>query len=315
MSLRIPFHRTAGIVAGVLIGLAGAAAAAAPASAHTGALTAASACLDEGWKATWSLTTSDTGDHAGVLSDVTVDIDYLAPPPHGGGAPKLPELADGAEITGGPTVSDSWELSPDVAGATLALTVTWKAGDDVHAETLTARADAPPNCQWPPRGVQSSYSASSSCTTMTVTLVNPPRLRDEVALRLTTSEGEERILHAGPGETGSETFPATAGFTIGVTSAGGPQPPGGERPHRLTYEQPANCTPGDGDGGEATGGGTTNDDRTADDDAAAGGGGENGSLPVTGAAAGAVAGIAAALLATGVALFVVARRRPVKFTA
>jgi LPXTG-motif cell wall-anchored protein len=38
-------------------------------------------------------------------------------------------------------------------------------------------------------------------------------------------------------------------------------------------------------------------------------------LPVTGAAAGAVAGIAAVLLTIGVVLFAVARRRQVKFTA
>jgi len=53
---------------------------------------------------------------------------------------------------------------------------------------------------------------------MTIKLVNPASAKEEVALRLKTSEGEERTLVAKPGETTSETFSATVGFAVDVTS-------------------------------------------------------------------------------------------------
>jgi len=305
VSLRIPFHRTATVVAGALIGLAGAVVAAAPASAHTGELTAASECTDTRWKATWNLTTSDTDDHDGVLSNVKVDVAYTEMPSHVGGSPKLAKLTDGATVTGDTTVSDTLALSSATTSATLTLTVTWTVGDGTHTTTLHAQATAPTNCKWPPKAEPSRLSASFDCTTMTVELVNPASATDEVALRLKTSEVEERTLVAKPGETKSETFSANVGFTVAVTSDSGPQPPGGAKPHTIAYEQPDNCSTEDG--GEAAGDGTA--------DGGPAGSGDGGSLPVTGAAAAAVAGIAAALLTIGMVLFAVARRRRVKFTA
>jgi hypothetical protein len=61
---------------------------------------------------------------------------------------------------------------------------------------------------------------------MTIKLVNPASAKEEVALRLKTSEGEHRTPVAKPGETKSETFSATLGFTVDVTSDSDPQPPG-----------------------------------------------------------------------------------------
>ncbi|WP_199509303.1 LPXTG cell wall anchor domain-containing protein [Nucisporomicrobium flavum] len=310
MTLRIPFHRTATVAVAALIGLAGAVASASPASAHTGELTATSECTATEWKASWTLTTAATGGHDGVLSNVVVEVDYPVPPPGRNYSPRLSRLTDGATVTGDTTVGDELTLSSAAAGATLSLTVTWTVGDDTHTTTLHARADAPTTCTWPPTPEPSRYSASSTCTTMTFSLVNPASNNQVVALRLTPSEGAERVVVAEPGETRNETFPAKAGFTIDVTSAGGPQPPGGARPQRLAYEQPENCSTGDGGaaggstgGGAGTGGG------------AATGGADEGGLPVTGAAAGTVAGIAAALLLIGGLLFAVARRRRTKFTA
>ena len=126
-----------------------------------------------------------------------------------------------------------------------------------------------------------------------------------MALRLKTSGGEERTLVAKPGETKSERFSATVGFTVDVTSDSGPQPPGVPSRIRsptssreLLYRR-RRWAAGDG---SAAGG-------------AAAGSGDGGGLPVTGAAAGAVAGVAGALLTIGVVLFSVARRRRVKFSA
>lgn len=307
MSLRIPFHRTAAVVTAALIGLAGAVAAAAPASAHTGGLTAAAECTDTAWNATWNLTTADTGDHEGVLSDVRVDLGYEIPPSHLGGKPKLAQLRDGGTITGDTTISDTLALTPFVVSATLTLTVTWQAGDDTHVKTLHAQAKVPTNCTWPTRGEPSTLSASSDCTTMTIKLVNPTSAAEDVAVRLKTSGGENRRLAAKPGETKTETFSATVGFTVGVTSDSGPQPPGGAQPYQLAYEQPENCSSTNDSGAAA--------DEESENGGAGAGSGDGGGLPVTGAAAGAVAGIAATLLTIGVVLFAVARRRRVTFTA
>jgi hypothetical protein len=252
------------------------------------------------------LTTSDTDDHEGVLSNVRVDVAHQQAPPGTGGPPRLARLADGAEVTGDTTVSDTLQLGPVATSATLTLTVTWKVGEDTHTKTLQARANAPTTCTWPPEAEPSRLSTSFDCTTMTVKLVNPASAQDEVALRLKTSGGEERTLVAKPGETKSERFSATVGFTVDVPSDSGPQPPGGAKPHTFAYEQPGNCSTEDGGGaagdGSAAGG-------------AAAGSGDGGGLPVTGAAAGAVAGVAGALLTIGVVLFSVARRRRVKFSA
>ncbi|MEU8234657.1 hypothetical protein AB0C12_34135 [Actinoplanes sp. NPDC048967] len=79
-----------------------------------------------------------------------------------------------------------------------------------------------------------------------MTLVNPASAVQEVAFRLESSEGEERTLVAKPGETKSETFPATVGFTLDVTPASGLQPPGGARPRTIAHEQPENCSTEDG---------------------------------------------------------------------
>jgi hypothetical protein len=298
------FRRTTSVIAGAVIGLAAAVALTLPASAHTAELTAASACTDTGWKATWNLTTSDTDGNEGVLSNVKVDVGYTQVPPGIGGSPKLARLTDGAKVTGDTTVSDTLTLSPVAASVTLTLTLTWPVGDATHTKTLRAQAKAPADCAWRPPDEPSRLSTTLDCATMTITLANPQSAKDEVSLRLKTSKGEERSLVAKPGETKSETFSAFPGFTVEVTQDGAPTPPDG-KPRTIAYEQPEDCSADNG--GESAG-----------DGSAAGGvagGSDGGGLPVTGAATGTVAGAAAALLTIGVALFAMARRRKVKFTA
>jgi LPXTG-motif cell wall-anchored protein len=101
---------------------------------------------------------------------------------------------------------------------------------------------------------------------------------------LTSSKGEKRTLTVKPGEKKSEKFSATPGFTLTITAEGV------EGSETIEYERPEDC------------------------DSSGGGAGEP-ELPLTGAAAGGIAGGAALLLAAGAFLFVMARRRKVKFTA
>ncbi len=122
------------------------------------------------------------------------------------------------------------------------------------------------------------------CDTMTFGLDNPAD-GDEVELVMTTSKGETRELTIAPGEKKTEKFSATPGFVLTVKDVAS-----GESVE-LPYTQPEDC------------------------DTAGSGGGDGGELPLTGAAASGIAGGAAALLAIGAGLFVMARRRKVKFTA
>jgi LPXTG-motif cell wall-anchored protein len=120
---------------------------------------------------------------------------------------------------------------------------------------------------------------------MTIGLDNPA---DGVKFTLdfATSKGEERTLVVNPGEKKSETFSAAPGFSVKLTYTATVEGETFSDTTTLKYEQPEDCD-----------------------------GGNGGGLPVTGAAAGGLAGGAGALLAVGAGLFFMARRRKVNFTA
>ncbi|BCB87549.1 cell wall anchor protein [Phytohabitans suffuscus] len=133
-----------------------------------------------------------------------------------------------------------------------------------------------------------SDSVTSTCDELVYTLENPEDGR-EVTVTLTPNEGEPQTITAAPGETKEARFDAFEGLEV-VPSVGDVQ---GEP---FAWEKPEDCAtppppPGDGEGG---------------------GGPE---LPVTGVAAGGIAGGALVLLAIGAVLFYMARRRRMTFTA
>lgn len=294
MTLNHQFRRTMAVLAAAVIGLVAALTFAAPASAHTGQLTSEAPCTDTGWNAVWTLTTTNTGGHDGVLSNVKLQAAYEHIPPGGGPdgrGPSLTTFRDGAEIAGDTTVSETLELNPFTIGVTLSFTVSWTDGDQTHSEDLSERVDMPTDCDWPAPVEPSQLTHAADCTSLTFTLVNPAAGEDEVTVRLKPSTGEERVLTAAAGETKTERFPATTGFSVEID--GPPLPPDTD-PEVVTYRQPAGCETGGGAGGDEEGGGT---------------------LPVTGANAGTVAIAAGTLLAAGAVLVVLARRRRTRFTA
>ncbi|MEH0938854.1 hypothetical protein, partial [Micromonospora psammae] len=146
---------------------------------------------------------------------------------------------------------------------------------------FTGGWEKPEDCQQPEAGApEASYE--STCDAMTFRVNNP---EDGVTLNatFTPSKGEKKTLTVEPGRNGTVSFPASKGLTVTVTGdldSGGP----------LAWEQPKDCETGGTGGGEQDGG-----------------------LPVTGAAAGGIAAGALALLAAGAVLFVIARRRRVRF--
>jgi hypothetical protein len=289
VNIRTPFRRTTAVVAGAFIGLAGAFAFIAPASAHTGALTSTSECTDTGWKTTWTLTTTRTSGKTAVISNVQAK----------GGGSDLKTFVDGGTVVGDGTFTDSQTFGKDVRYAELKFHLTW--GEGSHTYETDVWSDAKPQtpCTYPtptptptvsptptptattPAPGQPTPILEQDCTTMTIGLDNPAEGKT-ITLKFKTSKGEERTTVIKPGETKTEKFSAVPGFTVTVSAKG---LEGGSE--TIPYQQPDNCdTQGSGGG-----------------------------LPVTGAAAGTIAGGAALLLAVGAVLFVITRRRKVKFTA
>lgn len=113
--------------------------------------------------------------------------------------------------------------------------------------------------------------------------VNNPADGEIVTTTFTPNMGEPQTLTVEPGQSGTVSFPGEEGLT--VTPSGD----GLEDPEPIAWTKPEDCAPGSG-------------------------GGEPG-LPLTGAAAGGIAAGAMVLLAVGGGLFVMARRRKLRFTA
>ncbi|MEU5787044.1 cell wall anchor protein [Micromonospora purpureochromogenes] len=148
---------------------------------------------------------------------------------------------------------------------------------------FTGGWEKPEDCQRPEVGAPDA-DYESTCDEMTFRISNPED-GATVTSTFTPSKGEAKTLTVEPGRTGSVSFKASKGLTVTVTGdldSGGP----------LAWEQPKDCAEGGAGGGEP---------------------GEG--LPVTGAAAGGIAAGALALLVAGAVLFVVARRRRIRFTA
>ncbi|WP_329108317.1 cell wall anchor protein [Micromonospora sp. NBC_01699] len=133
----------------------------------------------------------------------------------------------------------------------------------------------PENCVEPGEPV-GGYE--STCDEL-IFMISNPEDGEPVTLTLTPSTGEPKTLTVAPGTTETAKFPASEGLTVT------PSADGLEDAEPIAWEKPADC------------------------------GGEGGGLPVTGAAAGGIAGGALVLLAIGITLFVVARRRRLTFTA
>ncbi|RLQ01110.1 LAETG motif-containing sortase-dependent surface protein, partial [Micromonospora sp. CV4] len=121
-------------------------------------------------------------------------------------------------------------------------------------------------------------TVESTCDSLTFTIENPAD-GETVVMTLTPNEGEAKTLTVEPGKTGSVSFDATEGLTVT------PAAEGLEDTEPIAWEQPAECDEGEGGG-----------------------------LPLTGTNTTLIAGGAVVLLAAGAGLFVMARRRRLRFT-
>ncbi|MEH1130176.1 cell wall anchor protein [Micromonospora sp. CPCC 206061] len=120
-----------------------------------------------------------------------------------------------------------------------------------------------------------------TCDEMIFTIKNPAN-GETVTVTFTPNTGEPQTLVVEPGQTKQAKFPASEGLTVTASSE-----ESGEA--TFAWEQPEGCEEGSGGGG--------------------------GDLPVTGVAATGIAAGALVLLAVGVMMFMIARRRRTTFTA
>jgi hypothetical protein len=287
--LKSPLRRSTAILAGAVLGLAGAVALAAPASAHFPSISGTATCVKDGeYVVNWVVTNGYPLD--ANIKDVVV---------HTGGAVTGDiAVTDKLVTKSGGAVTGQQVVKADVPKAKIRVALKWTDGVREGAEGVVDRPDVctpEPTPTPTPTASQSSPPSNPpvvgdaepiirmDCDTLTFGLDNPAD-GDEIKLTLTTSKGETRTLTVKPGEQKVEKFSATPGFVLTVKDVAS-----GESVE-LPYTQPENCSGG-------------------------GGGGDEPTLPLTGAAAGSIAGGAALLLGLGAFLFVMARRRKVKFTA
>jgi hypothetical protein len=132
-----------------------------------------------------------------------------------------------------------------------------------------------------PEPGEPTFELQETCDKLTFLIENPA---DGVAftVTLTSEKGVVKELKAEPGKTTSVSFDAYPGLKVTPSADGVTDEP-------VVWAAPSDC------------GGT--------------GGGSDDELALTGAAAGGIAGGAAVLLAIGAVLFIVFRRRRVRFTA
>ncbi|MEV6365549.1 LPXTG cell wall anchor domain-containing protein [Micromonospora musae] len=127
----------------------------------------------------------------------------------------------------------------------------------------------------------------STCDELIFEISNPADGKT-VTITFTPNKGEAKTLTVEPGKTGTVAFKAEEGLTVTPTGEGL------EETEPIAWEKPEECdNPAPGQGG----------------------GEDEPTLPLTGAATSAIIAGAAVLLAAGVVLFLVARRRKLRFTA
>ncbi|MET8197550.1 cell wall anchor protein [Micromonospora sp. NPDC005222] len=318
---RLHLRRAAALTAGTLLGLAGVATVAGPAAAHHPEPSGSYCAAANGTvTVTWSVISSETD-----ISGRITRLESTVPGAIGGG------LAVGAELKpagqGPLTGTQTHTFSGPIPELKLTVGAHWERGRKSHdgERTVTARPErncatqspspspspsTPPSAgpspstpvsptPTPSASVPPSPSVPSSpsvppsspvqpaepifkldqdCDSMTFVVENPA---DGVPFTatLTTEKGVTRKLVSEPGRTSSVGFDAYPGLKVTVKYDVV------EDAETIPYAQPDDCS------------------------------GQGGGLPVTGPAAGAVAGGATLLLAAGAVLFVLARRRRIRFTA
>lgn len=317
------FRRAAALGAGLLVATAAVLVSATPASAHHSIVRGSYACdkVNGQWVVSWTVRNSEQDIPAtiktvsaepggGSLTGITVG----ATVPAGGtltGVQLVPATARWARLT----VFAEWERDGKVIGEWKGKDATrkvWFKRDRCEKDTpppVSPSASAPvspsaspaaPASPSPaptpsvspapessvtptpsasgeaPTPAEPSAEVISTCDELVFEFTNPTGGED-IELTLTPSTGAPVTVDLVAGTDETVEFPATEGLTVEVSD--------GTETVTVAYAEPADC------------------------------GGSGGGLPVTGAATGAAIVAAAALLVAGLVMYLVSRRRQVRFTA
>jgi hypothetical protein len=280
----LTFHRTTALAAGTFAGLAAAITFAAPASASatvpvgaTATLTSSVSCTTGGWQVSWNLRTARTDGAVGVFSNVKSSIPEFVVPPGGGLPGRTPP-----DLTPPPlkTFVDGGKVTGDA-----------ELTEDQPFLPPAVTVELKLTVTWPV--ATDGRTATNLRATATAPDCRGPEPSGPVASPppLPSFEPDEADTDVAPPS--HFTAPASPAPSPSVTtSAAAPATAG-----------PSRTTEAAGIGGADRGG------------ADSGGEDSGGGLALTGAAAGSLGGGAALLALAGAALFGMARRRRMKFTA
>ena len=187
-----------------------------------------------------------------------------------------PQPSESTSPTPSPSASESTSTTPSPSASESTSTSSSPSASESTSTSPSPSGTGP--SETPVTEPQFVYD--NTCDTLTVGIEVPANWPEDITVTFTPSTGEPKTIVGKRGETTTVDFPASEGLKVTATPKGYE-----DETASITYEKPADC------------------------------GGEGGGLPVTGAAAGGIAGGAAVLLAAGAVLFVLARRRKVRFTA
>lgn len=335
--LKTKFQRTTSVVAGSLLGLAGVAILAAPASAHSPSAKGTASCVDADgkWTVDWKIgndfntdatvssvsATTDKGDAVkvtGAITDAKTIVPANSAYHHDGQVAGATEATKAGSVTLKVVLlwpADGYTNDGKNGNRDPYVKTVYKPTEKCQPSTPVTTPATTPATTSPATPTEGTTSPSSptptettpelpvptpsttdepnvftpileeDCTTITIGADNPAD-GIEWKFAFKTSKGEQRTFTLKPGEKKSEKFSATEGFWVKVTISVTVEGKTYSDYTTVNYDKPDNCS-----------------------------GGSGGGLPVTGAAAGGIAGGAAVLLALGAVLFVMARRRKVRFTA
>lgn len=275
-----PLPRRAGaVVLGGLLGLASAVAFAIPASADHTEVSGSCAWDPDagGWVVTWTVTPGSADDATGFrLAGVA------AAPADVEGLPVTDAFAHpaGEQLVGEQRLP---------AGATSASLEVWIEWDNGHVDEtpqvgeVTVGAD----CAAPDPGIEVGQW-TFDCSTLTITVTNPTV--HDLPVTFSPSAGDPVSVELPSGESTTVQFPSGEGLAVDLRSAG---------QSIVDPTSPIEITAAE----------------WAEAECDAGSGGEGGGLAATGTPVRLIAAGAVALLALGGVLFVIARRRRIRFTA
>lgn len=291
-------HRVAALAAGSLVATAAMLASAAPASAHHTVVNG-ECQLDNGkYVVVWTVQNNESKLDAKITKvDASPDgtsfsgFEVGTTLPASGTLTGKQSIIDGQEkatLAVAADWGDNGEWNNKVNKKTVKIDEKCRGGQQtppaspsVPAEPTPSASPSPePEPTLPPLPGEPDVDIVFTCEEVQFTFVNPED-GVEIELIFTPSTGEKVTVKFPVGETKTVKFPAKKGFVLTISA----EDWDGESVE-IPWEEPDGCDTGEGGG-----------------------------LPVTGTAVGGIAGGASVLLAIGAGLFVMARRRRIRFTA